>query len=125
WNPYVVAGLGYQRNEEEYDAFPSPDSPAQIEDGNIAAKIGAGIQTALGNRVKVRGELAYRLDFNDDSYAASGGPDWNGYPHSQEESYFGDLLASIGVVIPLGPEPTAPVAPAPAPAAPSCADMDS
>ena len=125
WNPYVVAGLGYQRNEEEYDAFPSPNSPGQIEDGNVAAKIGAGIQTALGSRIAVRGELAYRVDFNDDSYAASGGPDWSGYPHNQEESYFSDLLASIGVVIPLGPEPTAPVAPAPAPAAPSCADMDS
>ncbi|MBJ6983035.1 OmpA family protein, partial [Luteimonas sp. MC1750] len=39
------------------------------------------------------------------------------------EDWFGDVLASVGVVIPLGPEPTAPVAPAPV--APSCADMDS
>ena len=32
------------------------------------------------------------------------------------------MLASVGVVIPLGPEPMAPVAPAPV--APSCADLD-
>src|SRR5690606_26720163 len=39
------------------------------------------------------------------------------------EDWFGDVLATVGVVTPLGPEPTAPVAPAPAAA--SCADMDS
>src|SRR3546814_758919 len=44
WNPYLLAGLGYQRSEEEYDAFPNPDSPRQVEDGNFAAKAGAGVQ---------------------------------------------------------------------------------
>ncbi len=125
WNPYLLVGIGYQRNEEEYDAFPSPVSPGQFEDGNMAAKLGVGLQTAVGGRAAVRAEIAYRADFNDDSFAANGGPDWAGYPHSQEESSFGDVLASVGVVIPLGPEPTAPVAPAPPPAAPSCADLDS
>jgi OOP family OmpA-OmpF porin len=39
-----------------------------------------------------------------------------------EESYFGDILASVGVVIPLGARAVAePVAP---PVAPNCADMD-
>jgi OOP family OmpA-OmpF porin len=123
WNPYLLFGAGFQRNEEEYDASPSPNSPRQIEDGNFAAKIGGGVQGTFSRRVAVRAELAYRADFNDESYAASGGPDWSGYPHNQEESWFGDVLASVGVVIPLGPEPTAPVAPAPV--APSCADMDS
>nr|MBP6797314.1 porin family protein [Luteimonas sp.] len=33
WNPYAVFGLGYQRAEEEFDAFPSPNSPGQREDG--------------------------------------------------------------------------------------------
>src|SRR5690606_26244651 len=73
---------------------------------------GVGAQGDVG-RVKVRTELAYRADFDDGSFANS------------EEDWFGDVLASVGVVIPLGPEPTAPVAPAPLPAAPSCADMDS
>src|SRR3546814_7703873 len=29
WNPYLLAGLGYQRAEEEFDNFPNPDSPIQ------------------------------------------------------------------------------------------------
>src|SRR5690606_37496169 len=72
-----------------------------------------------------RAELAYRAStaiddtvpawiLDDPPPARDDGPDW-----------FGDVLASVGVVVPLGPEPTAPVAPAPAPTAPSCADMDS
>ena len=109
WNPYALLGVGYQRSEEEFDAFPNPDSPGEREDGNFAAKVGLGLQGDLG-RVGMRTELAYRADFDDTSVAAPG------------EDWFGDVLASVGVVIPLGPEPTAPVAPAPAP---SCADSDS
>ncbi|MEN1942183.1 OmpA family protein [Luteimonas sp. MJ174] len=110
WAPYVLMGVGYQRSEEEYDAFPSTMSPGQREDGNFAAKVGVGAQGGVG-RVKIRTELAYRADFDDTSVSAP------------SEDWFGDVLASVGVVIPLGPEPTAPVAPAPV--APSCADMDS
>jgi len=110
WNPYLLMGLGYQRSEEEYSTFPSPDSPGEREEGNFAAKVGAGLQGDVG-RVKIRTELAYRADFDDTSVSAP------------QEDWFGDVLASVGVVIPLGPEPTAPVAPAPA--APSCADQDS
>ena len=95
-------GLGYQRAEEEFDAFPSPNSPGQREDGNLAAKVGLGIQGGEG-RVKVRTELAYRADFDDTSVAAP------------SEDWFGDVLASVGVVIPLGPEPTAAIAPPPPP----------
>jgi OmpA-OmpF porin, OOP family len=114
WNPFLLFGLGYQRSEEEY-AIPAANSPAQREDGNLAAKIGAGLQGTFTNRVAVRAQLAYRVDFDDSSYAASTGPDWGGYPHSMEESYFTDLVASVGVLIPLGPAPTAPVAPPPPP----------
>jgi OmpA-OmpF porin, OOP family len=60
----------------------------------------------------VRTELAYRADFDDSSVAA---PD---------ESWFGDVLASVGVIIPLGPAATVAPPPAPAPAGPSCADLD-
>jgi len=49
------------------------------------------------------------VDFDDQSIAA---PDKSG---------FGALLASVGVLIPLGPPPMAPVAPAPVP---TCADKD-
>ncbi len=103
WNPYVLAGLGFQQAEEEFDAFPNPDSPGRRKDGNFAAKVGAGIQTTLENRVGVRAEVAYRADFDDKSVAA---PD---------ESWFGDVLVSFGVVVPLGPVPVAAVAPPPPP----------
>ena len=116
WNPYIVAGLGMQRSEEEY-VINSPDSPAQRRDNNLTAKLGVGLQATFDKRVAVRAEVAYRADFDDQSYTAEGGI------HQQEESYFGDVLASIGVVIPLGPKAEA-AAPPPPPAAPSCADLD-
>jgi OOP family OmpA-OmpF porin len=110
WAPYLLMGLGYQRSEEEFDAFPNPNSPGRREEGNLAAKVGVGIQSALaGKRAAIRTELAYRADFDDGSINAP------------NEDWFGDVLASVGVVIPLG----APVVAAPpAPAAPSCADLD-
>ena len=113
WNPYIVAGLGMQRSEEEY-VINSVDSPAQRRDNNLAAKLGVGLQTTLDNRVGVRAEVAYRADFDDQSVAAP------------QEDWFGDVLASVGVVIPLGPkaEAAAPPAPPAPPAAPSCADLD-
>ena len=110
WNPDIVAGLGMQRSEEEY-VINSVDSPAQRRDNNLAAKLGVGLQTTLDNRVGVRAEVAYRADFDDQSVAAP------------QEDWFGDVLASVGVVIPLGPKAEAAAPPAP-PAAPSCADLD-
>ena len=110
WAPYLLAGVGYQRSEEEYDAVPDPESPAQREEGGLAAKVGAGLQFDFG-AVGLRTELAYRADFDDGSVAA---PD---------EDWFGDVLASVGIIVPLGPEPEAPVGPAPV--APNCADSDS
>ncbi|MBU8975294.1 MULTISPECIES: OmpA family protein [unclassified Lysobacter] len=110
WAPYLLMGLGYQRSEEEFDAFPNPVSPGEREEGNLAAKVGVGVQSAIaGKRAAIRTELAYRADFDDGSINA---PD---------EDWFGDLLASVGVIIPLGAPA---VAPPPAPAAPSCADLD-
>ena len=115
WNPYIVAGLGMQRSEEEY-VINSPDSPAQRRDNNLAAKLGLGLQGTFDKRIAVRAEVAYRADFDDQSYTAEGGI------HQQAESYFGDVLASVGVVIPLGPKAEA--AAPPPPAAPNCADLD-
>ncbi|MEH6419624.1 OmpA family protein [Pseudomonas sp. CGJS7] len=109
WNPYILMGLGYQRSEEEY-LLPSLLSPGNRKDGNFAAKVGVGIQGDLG-RVGIRTELAYRADFDDSSVAAP------------QEDWFGDVLASVGIVVPLGPEPVAAVAPAPIVEA-GCADKD-
>jgi len=110
WNPYLLMGLGYQKSEEEYNSL-NLNGPRERKDGNFAAKVGVGLQTTFEKRVAVRAEVAYRADFDDQSISA---PD---------ESWFGDVLASVGVVIPLGPAPTAAVV-APAPVAPSCADLD-
>ena len=107
WNPYIVAGLGMQRSEEELLI----NASNQRRDNNLAAKLGVGLQTTLDKRVGVRAELAYRADFDDQSAAAP------------NEDWFGDVLASVGVVIPLGPKAEAAAPPAP-PAAPSCADLD-
>jgi OOP family OmpA-OmpF porin len=114
WNPYALVGLGYQRSEEEFDNFPNPNSPGQRTDGNLAAKVGLGLQGDLG-RVGIRAEVAYRADFDDTSVNAAG------------EDWFGDVLASVGFVVPLGPEAAAPVVDAPPPPPPvaNCADKDS
>ncbi|WP_166636915.1 outer membrane beta-barrel protein, partial [Cognatilysobacter terrigena] len=108
WDPYLLFGAGYQRSEEEFDAFPSPNSPGQRKDGNLALKFGGGIEGDAGP-VRIRTELAYRADLDDQSHAA---PDKSG---------FGDLLASVGVIIPLGAAAAPPVAPPPAV---TCADKD-
>ena len=122
WNPYVLMGLGYQRHEQEYNNFPSPNSPGRREDGNLSAKIGVGLQTTLASRVGIRTELAYRGDLDDglidnNDPRQSAGIDL-------KDNYFGDVLASVGVIIPLGPEPTAAVSPAPTTPS-TCADQDS
>src|SRR5688572_28784368 len=101
WAPYALMGLGWQRSEEEFDAFPSVSSPGRREDDNLAAKVGLGVQSALyGKRVGVRAEVAYRGDFDDKSVNAP------------SEDWFGDILASVGIIIPLGP-PVVPAPPAP------------
>ncbi|BDU15803.1 OmpA family protein [Lysobacter auxotrophicus] len=111
WAPYLLMGLGYQRSEEEFDAFPAINSPGQREEGNLAAKVGIGLQSALaGKRAAIRTELAYRADFDDGSV------------HARNEDWFGDVLASVGVVIPLG-APTAAAVVAPE-VSPTCADRD-
>ena len=110
WNPYVLMGLGLQRSEEEYDAYPNPNSTAQREDNNLAAKVGIGLEGELGP-VRTRAELAYRADFDDSSVA------------SPDSSWFGDTLASVGFVIPLGVREEA-ATPPPTPPAATCADKD-
>ncbi|MDR1077043.1 MAG: OmpA family protein [Xanthomonadaceae bacterium] len=114
WNPYLLFGVGYQRSEEEF-VIPSLDSPDKRKDGNVSAKVGIGLQTTFERRVAVRAEVAYRGDFDDQSKRAP------------NEDWFGDLLASVGVVVPLGPAPVAAVVvapPPPPPPATNCADLD-
>ncbi|WP_189457987.1 porin family protein, partial [Cognatilysobacter bugurensis] len=130
WGPYVLAGIGYQREEEEFDPtnpliparFERNGAPSEREEGNVAAKFGVGLQGNTG-RASIRAEVAYRAVANDDSVGAYLQDE---VPRDDGADWFGDVLASVGLVIPLGPEPVAAVAPAPAPApsAPNCADLD-
>jgi OOP family OmpA-OmpF porin len=121
WNPYILMGLGYQREEIESDNFPNPDSPFEEEEGAVAGKFGVGLQGDMG-RVGIRTELAYRAVAINDTRAQLVLDD---PPPEQNdgEDWYGDVLASVGIIVPLGPEPAA-AAPPPAPAAPSCADGD-
>ena len=116
WWPYIRMGLGLQRHEEEFVRDPllgTPDGgwPAQHEDNNVAINLGAGLQFDFG-RVDLRTELGTRLDFDEEQARLP----------SEQEDYFADILASVGLTVALGPDAVAPVAPAPV--APSCADMD-
>lgn len=128
WAPYVVAGLGYQRAEEEFDPtnpllparFERNGAPSERDEGSLAGKLGVGLQGDMG-RARIRAELAIRGVADDDSIGAYLEDD---VPRDDGADYFNDVLASVGVVIPLGPEPMAAVAPAPTPSAPNCADLD-
>lgn len=115
WWPYLLGGVGLQRSWEEFDASPSPNSPGERKENNLSAKLGAGLQAEY-SLASVRAELAVRIDNDDRSVAA---------PASNR---FNDLLFSVGVVVPLGPKPAAPVEPTPTPPPPrqlTCADLDS
>lgn len=112
-NPYIVGGVGYQRAEEEFDAFPSPDSPGQSSRSYATAKLGVGAQADF-RRVSLRGEIAARHSFDSDSLVAPG------------ENGFTDTIASLTLVVPLGERHVAVVQEAPVVGSPdlSCADLD-
>jgi OOP family OmpA-OmpF porin len=111
WAPYIVGGLGVQRNEEEYDNFPNPDSPGQNESTNLAAKLGVGVQFETGP-VYLRVETGARFDFYD---ASVEDPDSNP---------FTDYYRSVNVLFPLGERAAVVVPTAPPPAAPDCSTLD-
>ena len=101
FNPYLVGGVGYQRAQEEFDNSPFPESPGQSSRGYATAKLGAGVQADF-RKVSMRAELAARHSFDSDSVIAP------------NESGFTDTLASLTLLVPLGPtKPIAAAVPAP------------
>ncbi len=110
WWPYIRAGVGAQRSEEEFDAFPNPNSPGQREDTNLTAQLGVGLQADY-DRYALRGELTSRYSFDDTSVV------------SPSNSSFGDLLASVTVLVKLGDLATV-VTPEPMAPQQTCADLD-
>jgi OOP family OmpA-OmpF porin len=115
WWPYVKGGVGLQRAEEEFNAFPSPNSPGQRKDNNLALDFGGGLQADYEN-VGVRLEAGALTVFDDQSRIA------------RTKDYFVDPYVKAILLVPLGPKaaaaaPTPAPAPAPAPVA-SCETQD-
>lgn len=106
WWPYLKAGVGIQRAEEEFNAFPSPNSPGERKDNNLSLDFGGGLQTNY-NHVAMRLEAGIRTVLDDQSRIAP------------REDRFSDPYVKAMILIPLGARATtAPaVAPAPTPAA--------
>lgn len=109
WWPYLRAGVGAQRAEEEFDAFPNPNSPGERSDTNLAVNLGVGIEADY-DRYALRAELGTRVDMDDQSVVDS------------DSSRFTDLLGSMTLMVKLG-DLAAPVVPVAA-ADKTCADLD-
>lgn len=103
WWPYVKAGVGMQRSAEEFNAFPSPNSPGERTDNNLAIDFGAGLQTSYTN-FDARLEAGIRTSLDDQSRIA------------RSEDFFADPYLKASILIPLGPKAAPAAAPAPAPA---------
>ena len=105
WWPYLKGGVGMMRSDEEFNAFPSPNSPGERTDNNLTADVGAGLQATLEN-VSMRLETGLRWSLDDQSRVAA------------SRDLFTDAYVKASVVVPLGPKaaPAADPAPAPAPA---------
>ncbi|MDY0022357.1 OmpA family protein [Arenimonas caeni] len=110
WAPFFRVGLGMQRVEEEFDNFPSPNSPGQREDSALAATVGAGLQADY-DRYAIRGEIAARMVSDDTSIVAPG------------SNTFRDFLGQVTVLVKLGDLP-APVVPEEPKPQVTCADLD-
>lgn len=111
WWPYLKAGIGWQRHEQEYVNNLPPFATLRHRDSNAAINLAAGLQFDFG-RVDMRTELGTRIDFDDHQ----GG-------FAFQETAFTDVLASVGMTIALGPDPAPPVVQAPQPQT-TCADLD-
>jgi len=112
WAPYLIGGIGYQRHDREFNAFPDPNSPQNDEGGNLAVKIGAGLQGEMTHHVGMRVEAGVRADFDD------------GGDSSDNNNAFYDPYVMATLLFALGEreEAAAPVAPAPAPV--DCSTLD-
>jgi len=115
WWPYLKAGVGIQRAEEEFNAFPNPNSPGQRKDNNLTVDFGAGLQASY-EFVDMRLEAGVRNSLDDQSRVAP------------TEDRFSDGYVKVSVLVPLGARAAPPPPPAlPAPpiaAAAGCETLD-
>jgi OmpA-OmpF porin, OOP family len=110
WAPFIRVGLGAQRVEEEFDAFPAIDSPGQREDTVLSAQVGVGLQADY-DRYALRAEIGQRYAFDDTSVV------------SPANDNFGDVLGSVTLLVKLG-DRVAVVTPGPTEPQKTCADLD-
>ncbi len=127
-NPYLLFGIGDERSEEGY--LPGVDRKGDYP----AAKVGVGLQSTM-NRIGLRAELAYRYTFDDDAISPTLAKNLGDVAAAKDDakSGYGDVLAQVALLIPLGqkalavaPPPPAPVVrpAAPVPAAPPKITID-
>jgi len=119
WAPYLMAGIGYQRSEREFNAFPDPNSPQTDSSDNIAIKFGAGLQGEMGERIGMRAEVGVRADFNNASTRGVLDQDFG----SGNSDAFYDPYVMATILFPLGSREVEAVAVATPPPA-DCSTMD-
>lgn len=110
WWPYVGAGLGALKHEQDYPNM-AGGNPLVREDTNLFAKVAFGLQ---GNwdRLGARVELGPRFDFD------------NGM-NSRDDDYFMDMVYTASILYKLGDLPPPPVIPEPEVEPKiTCADLD-
>ncbi len=113
WWPYVSFGAGVQRHEDEF-SNPRGGRPLERRGNDLMVQTGVGLLADYG-RAALRAEYGVRVDTDDSSLS--------------DESYFLDQVASVTLLVKLGPEPTGRAAPRVDPAVPvapvaTCADLD-
>lgn len=106
--PYVRAGLGWQRHEQQYYVGPVI---MRRRGSNAALTFGAGLQFDY-DRLDIRTEVFARSDFDE----------YNPGPYLNQNAQL-DVLASVGLTYALGPDPAPAVVQAP-PQQQTCADLD-
>jgi OOP family OmpA-OmpF porin len=111
WAPYLVGGIGYQKETREFNNFPNPNSPGRDESSGLAVKIGAGLQGDMGEHVGMRLETGIRADFA------------NGNNSSNNNAFY-DPYVIATLLFPLGERAEAAPPPAPPVAAPDCSALD-
>jgi OOP family OmpA-OmpF porin len=98
WWPYLAFGAGVLRHEDEF-SNPRGGRPLDRKGNELEVHGGVGLQADYG-RTSLRGEVGARYDFDDTS-------------GRENNDRFLDFIASIGLTVALGPEPSAPVDPGP------------
>ena len=91
WWPYLAFGVGALRHEHEFPSVQAGVRPFDRKGTELEVHAGVGLQADYG-RTDLRGEIGFRTDFDDRS-------------GRENNDSFTDFIASVGVVVALGPEP--------------------